>query len=114
MFSKEESYQTGLVTRLRHVLQLEGVLDQLMDQAREYAPLEFHNTVPVSLDTNNKNTQIISSPVSNTETQDNEGTQSTVATTSKAPAKKENKTTIVKFGSVNDIRPYTRAFHVSV
>lgn len=113
MFSKEEEYQSRLVARLRHVLQLEIVLDKLMDQIHSYAPLDFHNTVPVSFDINNINSQLISSTAPTTESQDNDGTQNTVVTTSKPQVKKENKTTVVKFGSVDDIRPYTRAFHVS-
>jgi uncharacterized membrane protein YcgQ (UPF0703/DUF1980 family) len=114
MFSKEENYQTRLVTRLRHVLQLETVLDEMMVQNRGYTPLEFHNTVPVSFDTDNRNTQIISNTAANTESQDDNSTQATAAISNKTSAKKENKTTVVKFASVNDIRPFTRAFHVSI
>ncbi|KAI8067238.1 Fanconi anaemia protein FANCD2 [Thamnidium elegans] len=108
MFAEEDGFRERLVSRLRNMLQLEEMLGHLMRQIPTYAPLEFHTTVPVNLTTVKNSSQIISSAVSS-ESQE-------TACSEHAPGPKavikDHKTSTMKFKSVDDLRPYMRAFSV--
>lgn len=109
MFSEEDGFRERLVSRLRNMLQLEDMLNQLMRQVPVYAPLEFHTTVPVNVSNMKNSTQIISSAVS-TGSQDTVSSEQTVGPKSVI---KDHKTSTMKFKNVDELRPYMRAFGVS-
>ncbi|KAI8054182.1 Fanconi anaemia protein FancD2 nuclease-domain-containing protein [Gilbertella persicaria] len=96
MFTKEEeNYRTRLISRLRNVLEMEQLLSQLMQQLANYVPLEFQQTSSAAFEDSSQITR-------------NEESQETSA----KPAKKTAKTSIMKISSVNELRPYMRAFHI--
>lgn len=109
MFAEEDGFRERLVSRLRNILQLEEMLGQLMRQVSTYAPLEFHTTVPVNHTSVKNSSQIISSAVSS-ESQEMACSEHTPGP--KAVIK-EHKSSTMKFKSVDDLRPYMRAFSVS-
>ncbi|GAA5812259.1 hypothetical protein MFLAVUS_005709 [Mucor flavus] len=106
MFAEEDGFRERLVSRLRNILQLEEMLGQLMRQVSTYAPLEFHTTVPVNHTSVKNSSQIISSAVSS-ESQEMACSEHTPGP--KAVIK-EHKSSTMKFKSVDDLRPYMRAF----
>ncbi|KAI9366554.1 Fanconi anemia protein FancD2 nuclease-domain-containing protein [Pilaira anomala] len=110
MFAEEDNFRERLVTRLRNILQLEEMLSQLMRQMPMYAPLEFHTTVPVTFANIKNSSQIISSAVS-TESQETSCGEQPMGP---KLIKKDHKANTMKFKSVDDLRPYMRAFNVNL
>lgn len=109
IFSKEENFRERLISRLRNILELEELLGQLMRQAPKYSPIEFHTTIPVTANSNESSSQMISSPIA---------TESQETIISEQPLgpktfKKDHKSSTMKFKSVDELRPYMRAFDVS-
>lgn len=109
MFAEEDNFRERLVTRLRNILQLEEMLSQLMRQMPTYAPLEFHTTVPVTFNNTKNSSQMISSAVS-TESQETSCGEQPMGP---KVIKRDHKVSTMKFKSVDDLRPYMRAFNVS-
>lgn len=109
IFTSDNNEKLRLVTRLRQILELENILTKLLSQVPKYAPLEFHTAVhSTSADRNRHSTQIISSPssVASQDTASNE-------TLGQKSTKKDHKSSTIAFASVNELRPYMRAFNVS-
>ncbi|KAI7899702.1 Fanconi anaemia protein FANCD2 [Cokeromyces recurvatus] len=100
MFTKEENYRVRIISRLRSILKMETLLNQLMEQVPNYAPLEFHNVSPTNLDEHSN--QIISAGVG--EGEDSMNTKSI----------KKEKAHTIRFGTVNEIKPYMRAFCIHI
>lgn len=110
MFSQEDKFRERLISRLRNILELEESLGKLLRQAPKYAPIEFHTTAPVSTISNKSSTQIISSPVA----QESQETATSEQLLEQKAPKMDHKSNTTKFKSVDELRPYMRAFHVSL
>ncbi|CEP15345.1 hypothetical protein [Parasitella parasitica] len=109
MFStEEENYRTRLIERLRNILLMESLLEHLMKQVPNYAPLEFYNIDTMKTTTANTAFTI-----------GDNTSQSTVDETTKKKSNNSNNTAVkphasIKLSSIQDLRSYTRAFDVHV
>lgn len=111
--TEEDNHQSRLITRLRNILLMESLLEQLMSQVPNYAPLEFH-TSNNSMDTMKRTTAALSIG-------DN-ASQSTVEESQSHPKPKTSNSTNnnskshsnTKINSIQELRLYTRAFDVDV
>ncbi|KAI9263884.1 Fanconi anemia protein FancD2 nuclease-domain-containing protein [Helicostylum pulchrum] len=108
MFAEEDGFRERLVSRLRNILQLEEMLGQLTRLVPTYSPLEFHTTVPVNHTTFKNSSQMISSAASS----ESQETACSEHVPGPKAVIKEHKTSTMKFKSVDDLRPYMRAFSV--
>lgn len=114
MFVKEEeNYRERLITRIRHILEMENVLGELMKKAPKYAPLEFHTAGPVTSAARVDASQTISIPGSNESQKSQESNHSQATIAYKAAAKKDHKSNSIAFASVDDLKAYMRPFYVS-
>lgn len=111
--TEEENHQSRLITRLRNILLMESILEQLMGQVSNYAPLEFH--------TNSNSMEIIKHTTAALSIGDNTS-QSTVEESQSLPKPKTSNAinnnsrshSNAKINSIQDLRSYTRAFDVDI
>lgn len=108
MFSREDRFRERVISRFRSILELEELLKQLLKQAPRYAPVEFHTTVPALKISHTSSSQIISSLGARESQETISSEQSALKT-----FKKDHKSSTMKFKSVDELRPFMRAFHVS-
>ncbi|KAG1141804.1 hypothetical protein G6F37_006431 [Rhizopus arrhizus] len=106
--AKDEDLSQTLILRLRNILELESRLNGCLKHLSTYAPVEFHNTLVISSKEDfPRSSQIISSSSAPVELQENQSS-------AKSSAKKENKSLNITFSTVAELRPYMRAFNLSV
>lgn len=95
MFTKEEeNYRARLISRLRSIIEMENLLSRLMKQVSNYSPFEFHSIVPVHVN-------------------DSQAMSSLDPEENKSVRKEIKSHASIKFATVSELRPYTRAFDVS-
>lgn len=109
MFSREDKFRERLISRFRSILELEELLQRLLKQSPRYAPVEFHATAPALNISHKSSSQIISS----LGTHESQETATSEPSLGQKAFKKDHKSSTMKFKSVDELRPYMRAFHVS-
>ncbi|KAI8640921.1 Fanconi anaemia protein FancD2 nuclease-domain-containing protein [Parasitella parasitica] len=108
MFStEEENYQARLFERLRNILLMESLLEQLMKKVPNYVPLEFHTIDTIKMTT----ATTLLAIGDNTSQSTLDETTRTKSSNGNIAAKPH---TNIKLSSIQDLRSYTRAFDVHV
>lgn len=106
--ARGEDLSQTLILRLRNILELESNLDNCLKYVSTYAPIEFHNTLSISPKEDfPKSSQIIVTDIS---TNVSEESQSSI----KPNTKKDSKPLNITFNSAIELRPYMRAFSVTL
>ncbi|GAN01786.1 Fanconi anemia, complementation group D2 isoform X2 [Mucor ambiguus] len=114
--TEEEQHQTRLISRLRSILAMEYMLEQLIQQVPHYVPLELHMTSH-SAESSIKTTaglSIIDTQQSHVSATESQSHSNSTSNKSKSNNSNSKLLTSIKLSSVQDLRSYTRAFDVDI